>query len=243
VERAVVDISVRARRGSFRLEVDCLFLSDWNVLFGPSGSGKSTLLRIMAGLDHPAAHGPERARISLDGQVLTDSTKGFAMQPGRRQTSLVAQQPSLFPHLSVIANIEYGLRGLDRKACKARVDEMLDLVDAKALVKRRTRELSGGEAQRIALARALAPRPRLLLLDEPFSALDGVASDALLGRLERWLPANRVQTLMATHDATDAFATHAAVALLMDGKLEALGPAHQVLAYERQRLLARIEGR
>jgi ABC-type Fe3+/spermidine/putrescine transport system ATPase subunit len=239
----VLEVSVKARRGSFRLEVDCLFLSDWTVLFGPSGSGKSTMLRIIAGLDQPAAKGPEHSRISMDGQLLTDSASGFALPPGRRQTSLVAQQPSLFPHLSVMANIEYGLRGLDRKSRKARVEEMLELVDAKALVNRRTRELSGGEAQRIALARALAPRPRLLLLDEPFSALDGAASDALLGRLERWLPANRVQTLMATHDATDAFATHAAVALLMDGKIEALGPAHQVLAHERQRLLGRIGGR
>lgn len=239
----MLEISVKARRGGFRLEVDCLFLSEWTVLFGPSGSGKSTMLRIIAGLDQPAPKGPERTRISMDGQLLTDSANGFALPPGRRQTSLVAQQPSLFPHLSVMANIEYGLRGLDRESRKTRVEEMLELVDAKALVNRRTRELSGGEAQRIALARALAPRPRLLLLDEPFSALDGAASDALLGRLERWLPANRVQTLMATHDATDAFATHAAVALLMDGKIEALGPAHQVLAHERQRLLARIGGR
>lgn len=238
----MVEISVKARRGSFQLEVECVFLSEWTVLFGPSGSGKSTLLRIMAGLDQPAAHGDEQARISLDGQTLTDSANGFAISPGRRQTSLVAQQPSLFPHLSVVANIEYGLRHLDRKTRKTRVEEMLELVDANALVKRRTRELSGGEAQRIALARALAPRPRLLLLDEPFSALDGAASDALLARLENWLPAYRVQTLMATHDATDAFATHAAVALLMDGKLEALGPANQVLAHERQRLLARIGG-
>jgi ABC-type sulfate/molybdate transport systems ATPase subunit len=239
----VVEISVKARRGSFWLEVDCLFISDWTVLFGPSGSGKSTLLRILAGLDLTAAHGPERARISLDGQTLTDSANGFALPPGKRKTSLVAQQPSLFPHLSVASNIEYGLRGLDRTTRKARVEEMLELVDAKSLVKRRTRELSGGEAQRISLARALAPRPRLLLLDEPFSALDGAASDALLERLQRWLPANQVQTLMATHDATDAFATLASVALLMDGKLDALGPAHQVLAHERERLLARIGGR
>ena len=239
----MVEISIKARRGSFWLEVDSLLLSDWTVLFGPSGSGKSTLLRVMAGLDLPAANGPERAKISLDGQTLTDSANGFALPPGKRQTSLVAQQPSLFPHLGVVANIEYGLRGLDRKSRKARVEEMLELVDATSLVKRRTRELSGGEAQRIALARALAPRPRLLLLDEPFSALDGAASDALLDRLQRWLPANRVQTLMATHDATDAFATGASVVLLMDGKLEAQGPAHQVLAHERQRLLARIAGR
>ncbi len=239
----MVEISVKARRGSFWLEVDSLFLSDWTVLFGPSGSGKSTLLRILAGLDHPPGYGPERTRISLDGQTLTDSANRFAFAPGKRHTSLVAQQPSLFPHLSVTANIEYGLRGLDRKSRKARVEEMLELVDARTLVKQQTRELSGGEAQRVSLARALAPRPRLLLLDEPFSALDGAASDSLLERLKLWLPANRIQTLMATHDATDAYATGAHVALLMGGKLEAQGPAHIVLANERQRLLARIGGR
>jgi len=239
----VLEFSIIARRGGFQLEVDSLFLSEWTVLFGPSGSGKSTLLRILAGLDQPGRRGPERTRISLDGQLLTDLPNGVALPLGQRKTSLVSQHPSLFPHLSVIANIEFGLRGWDRKSRKARVDEMLELVDARALVGRRTMDLSGGEAQRVALARALAPCPRLLLLDEPFSALDSSASDSLLTRLERWLPANRVQTVMATHDATDAFATHAAVALLVNGKLEALGPAHQVLEQERQRLLGRIGGR
>jgi ABC-type sulfate/molybdate transport systems ATPase subunit len=117
---------------------------------------------------------------------------------------------------------------------------MLRLVDAQSLIDRRPRDLSGGEAQRVALARALAPRPRLLLLDEPFAALDGAASDALLVRLKDWAGEHRVQIVMATHDATDAIATTAEVALLREGRLAALGPAAEVLAAERERLKNRL---
>jgi len=118
---------------------------------------------------------------------------------------------------------------------------MLDLVGATELAARRPQDLSGGQAQRVALARALAPAPRLLLLDEPFSALDGVASDALLVRLQNWLRESKVQTVVATHDATDALAISAEVLLLRDGRLTALGPAAQVLASERARLLGRLQ--
>ena len=118
---------------------------------------------------------------------------------------------------------------------------MLDLVGATDLAARRPQDLSGGQAQRVALARALAPAPRLLLLDEPFSALDGVASDALLVRLQSWLRESKVQTVVATHDATDALAISAEVLLLRDGRLTALGPAAQVLASERARLLGRLK--
>jgi ABC-type sulfate/molybdate transport systems ATPase subunit len=153
---------------------------------------------------------------------------------------MVAQQSALFPHMSVAANVAYGLKSFDRASRSARVDEMLELAGAQSLIDRRPRGLSGGEAQRVALARALAPRPRLLLLDEPFSALDGAASDALVSRLQGWAAENRVQTVIATHDATDALATAAEVALLQEGRLAALGPAVDVLATERRRLLDRL---
>jgi ABC-type sulfate/molybdate transport systems ATPase subunit len=231
----MLEFELDARRGSFHLQLECRFASAWTVVFGPSGAGKSTLLRLLAGLDRP-----ERGRIVLDGSLLTDSGHGLALQPGRRHTALVAQQPALFPHLSVTSNVAYGLSRLDRATRKTRVEEMLDLVGASDLVHRRTQHLSGGEAQRVALARALAPLPRLLLLDEPFSALDGAASDALLARLQPWLEAHQVQTVLATHDATDALALGAEVALLRDGRLVAQGAAAEVLAAERKRLLARL---
>ena len=234
----MLDLALNARRGSFHLDVDCRFASDWTVVFGPSGSGKSTLLRLLAGLDR--TRGPQHACVTLDGRTLTDTVRNAWTNPGRRQTALVAQQPALFPHLSVRANVAYGLAGLDRAGRAARVDEMLDLVGATELVDRRPQNLSGGQAQRVALARALAPGPRLLLLDEPFSALDGEASDALIGRLQLWLRQHHVQTVLVTHEAADAFAIGAEVALIREGRIVAQGPASDVLAAEQQRLLGRL---
>ena len=217
-------------------------MSEWTVIFGPSGAGKSTLLRLLAGLEIDGHARPTRARVLLDGRTLTDSEQGIWLKPGQRQTTMVAQQAALFPHLSVAANVGYGLADLDGAKRAAQVEAMLELVGAERLQDRRPRDLSGGEAQRVALARALAPQPRLLLLDEPFSALDGAASDALLVRLKDWAHEHGVLTVMATHDATDALATGAEVALMRDGRLVALGPAAEVLAGERARLMERLRG-
>lgn len=236
----MLELALKARRGSFQLEVDCRLSSDWTVIFGHSGAGKSTLLRLLAGLDKNERGGAVTGKVTLDGRILTDTAQGLWCRPGHRRTSLVAQQPSLFPHLSVEANVAYGLGNLDRAIRATRVAEMLELVDATDLVKRRPQDLSGGQAQRVALARALAPGPRLLLLDEPFSALDGVASDALIGRLQTWVHTKGVQTVLATHDATDAFSTGAEVALLREGRLVSLGPASQVLQDERERITLRL---
>lgn len=237
----MLEILLNARRGGFHLQVECRFASEWTVIFGPSGAGKSTLLRLLAGLDRANVGRADLCRIVSNGRALTDTATGLWLRAGTRQTGLVAQQPALFPHLSVSANVAYGLASLDGQSRSARVEEMLDLAGAAHLVNRRPRDLSGGEAQRVALARALAPRPLLLLLDEPFSALDGAASDALLGRLQLWLTANNVQTILATHDATDAFSTGAEVAMLREGLLVAQGPASEVLAAERERLERRLQ--
>ena len=236
----MLELALNAQRGSFHLDIECSFASDWTVIFGPSGAGKSTLLRLIAGLDLPAQSRPRSARVVLDGRALTDSAHRIWLKPGHRQTSLVAQQSALFPHLSVAENIAYGLHSLNQFDRASRIGEMLDLVDAGPLLDRRPRDLSGGEAQRIALARAIAPYPRLLLLDEPFSALDGSASDGLLARLQSWTAAHHVQTVMATHDAPDALATGAEVALLKEGRVAAIGPAAEVLAAERKRLIKRL---
>jgi ABC-type sulfate/molybdate transport systems ATPase subunit len=236
----VLELALNAHRGSFHLEIECRLQSDWTVIFGPSGAGKSTLLHLLAGLDKNSRGDTATGTVSLDGRILTDTAQGVWRKPGHRRMSLVDQQPSLFPHLGVEANVAYGLSNLDRAIRATRVAEMLELVDATDLVKRRPQDLSGGQAQRVTLARALAPGPRLLLLDEPFSALDGVASDALIVRLQTWARANGVQTVLATHDATDAFSTGAEVALLREGRVVALGPATEVLQDERERIALRL---
>ena len=235
----MLEFTLNARRGSFHLSVECRFASGWTVIFGPSGSGKSTLVRLLAGLDR-AQHGTETARVSLDGSMLTDTARHSWAAPGRRNTALVTQHPALFPHLDVAANVAYGLAGLDRASREARVHEMLELAGATDLAGYRPQHLSGGQAQRVALARALAPRPRLLLLDEPFSALDGAASDALFSRLQLWLREHNVQTVMVTHETADAFAIGAEVALLREGRMIGQGPARDVLVAERDRLLERL---
>lgn len=235
----MLEFAFDARRGSFHLHAEGRFASQWTVIFGPSGSGKSTLVRLIAGLDR-ALHGNERARVSLDGRTLADTERHAWIAPGRRQTALVTQHPALFPHLSVAANVAYGLDGLDRASRETRVQEMLALAGATELASYRPQHLSGGQAQRVALARALAPLPRLLLLDEPFSALDGPASDALISRLQIWLREHDVQTVMVTHEAADAFAIGAEVALLREGRIVAQGPANDVLVEERDRLLGRL---
>jgi ABC-type sulfate/molybdate transport systems ATPase subunit len=235
-EGAVLEFSLQSRRGSFVLSLECRLASPWTVIFGPSGAGKSTLLRLLAGLDRP-----DRGRITLNDTTLTDTEQGVFVRPGSRHAAMVAQHSALFPHLSVAANVAFGLASLEAPVRRERVAEMLALVDAEHLTSRRPRDLSGGEAQRIALARSLAPLPRLLLLDEPFSALDGSASDALLARLQCWVEEHNIQTVMATHDAADAFATRAEVLLLCEGRLAGTGPAANVLQSERQRIVSRLQ--
>lgn len=237
----MLELALQARRGGFVLDLECRLASQWTVVFGPSGAGKSTLLRLLAGLDRNRSDATASGSVVFDDDVLTDTARGLWVRPGRRRTALVTQQPALFPHLSVTANIDFGLRHLDRAARAHRVAEMLALAGASDLASRHPQNLSGGQAQRIALARALATEPKLLLLDEPFSALDGAASDALLDRLQGWLRQHQVQAVMATHDVSVALATGAEALLLRQGRLAALGPAAQVLAAERERLLFRLE--
>ena len=130
----VLEVALEARRGSFRLEIVCRLTASWTVVFGPSGAGKSTLLRLLAGLDRDSVR-RGNARVIHEGRVLSDSLSGAWLPPGQRETALVAQQPALFPHLSVRSNVAYGIAHLPRSAREQRVEEMLAVVGGLELMR------------------------------------------------------------------------------------------------------------
>ena len=148
----MLELAIDARRGSFRLHLACHLTASWTVVFGPSGAGKSTLLRLLAGLDREIV-GREKARVVHEGTFYLTLLRTW-LSPGRRSAALVAQQPALFPHLSVRSNVAYGIAHLPRRDREQRVERVLDLVGGLERMDRRPQGLSGGEAQRVALARA-----------------------------------------------------------------------------------------
>lgn len=185
-------------------------------IVGPSGSGKTTLLRLVAGFDVP-----DSGSIMLEGKCLAD---GSAAEPAyRRGIGVVMQDGALFPHLSIADNIGFGLaRSEDRKS---RVLELLDMVGLDpAMLERKPDQLSGGQQQRVAIARALAIRPRLMLLDEPFSALDTGLRAATRNAVAAMLDAAGVTTILVTHDQAEALSFADQVAIMREGKLVQAGP-------------------
>lgn len=189
------------------------------VLLGPSGCGKSTLLRAIAGLQ-PLESGSVRLR----GQNMNRN------RPDERGIGLMFQDEVLFPHFDVAGNVEFGLRmqGWDRQQRRLRVAEMLNLVGLSGFENRDVATLSGGEAQRVGLARSVAPRPDLLLLDEPFGALDRPLRERLVGELGPLLAAQGVTAVHVTHDHDEAFALGHRLALMFAGRLAAVGTPEEV---------------
>ena len=216
-----------ARRfGAFGLGPLSLALrpGEYWVLLGPSGCGKSMLLQTLCGF-----HRPDGGRVLLDGRDAT------ALPPEARGIGLVFQQAALFPHRTVRENVAWGLvaRKVPAADRERRVDEVVDALGIRPLLERPVAALSGGEAQRVAVARAVAPRPALLLLDEPLSLLDHNTRLELQGQLQRWHRELGLTVLHVTHgrDEAKVLATH--VALMLGGTLVQAGPAAEV--FERPR--------
>jgi iron(III) transport system ATP-binding protein len=181
------------------------------VVLGPSGSGKTTLLRLVAGFERPDA-----GTITVGGQLVAGP--GRLVAPERRRVAIVPQEGALFPHLSVASNIAFGLhRGPDRSA---RVTECLALVGLAGYERRRPDQLSGGQQQRVALARALAPHPSLILLDEPFSALDAAMRPQVRADVVAALRADGATAVVVTHDRDEALALADQVVVMIDGCIE-----------------------
>lgn len=241
-------------------------------LLGANGAGKSTLLSVAAGLLRP-----DRGRVELDGEVLLSTggsggpggpdgpggsggdgpgsagarDRAVDVPPHRRGVALLAQEPLLFPHLSVLDNVAFGPRaaGAGRRASRRAAARWLESVDVAHLADRRPAQLSGGQAQRVAVARALAARPRALLLDEPMAALDVTAAPEVRQLLRRVLSAPPAGTdgapppvLLVTHDPLDALALADRAVVLDAGRVVEEGPVREVLAQPRSAFAARLAG-
>jgi molybdate transport system ATP-binding protein len=223
---AILDVRVSRRvHSGLTLDVALNLGRECGVVFGHSGAGKTTLLRLIAGLETP-----DGGRVQLDGDVLYDSAAGVNRPLRRRGISMIFQDDLLFPHLSVAANVRFGLKGLPAEQARRRVDEVAALCGVERLLDRRPATLSGGERQRVGLARALAPRPRLLLCDEPVSALDLASRHALIERLRAVQRAEAIPVLYVSHSPTEAIALGSRLFLLEHGKIVAEGPPLEVLA-------------
>lgn len=204
-------------------------------IVGPSGSGKTTLLRLIAGFSAPGS-----GRISLGGAEVAGPEKWVPAH--KRSVGYVAQDGALFPHLSVGANIAFGLP-LRGKAASLRVGELLEMVSMeRSFAKRRPHQLSGGQQQRVALARALARQPELMLLDEPFSALDAGLRVATRRAVSQTLEQAGVTTILVTHDQAEALSFADQVAVMRDGKLAQIGSPFVVYTRPADRATAEFLG-
>ncbi|MCV7150230.1 sulfate/molybdate ABC transporter ATP-binding protein [Mycolicibacterium pyrenivorans] len=208
-------------------------------VLGPNGAGKSTLLMMIAGLLRP-----DEGRIALGDTVLTDTGTGTFVPPHARGVAMLSQRPMLFPHMSVAANVGYAprCRGESRAAARAAARRWLEAVDAAQLADRRPGQLSGGQAQRVAVARALAAEPRLLLLDEPMSALDVTAAPALRRLLREILRGDGRTAIIVTHDLLDALAIADKLVVVEGGHVVESGPVRRILTAPRSDFAARIAG-
>ena len=188
-------------------------------VLGPSGSGKTTLLRLLAGFERA-----DRGRIEL-GERIVDNARN-AVPPEKRRIGYVPQDGALFPHLTVRDNVGFGLRRAQRKS--GRIEELLELTSLDGMADRYPHQLSGGQQQRVALARALAPRPDLVLLDEPFSALDAALRASVRADVLAILRASGCTAILVTHDQDEALSMADRIAVLREGRIVQYGTAREL---------------
>ncbi|MGY1685172.1 ABC transporter ATP-binding protein [Geodermatophilus sp. SYSU D00867] len=235
-----LEAQVRVRRGPVTVDV-ALDVPDGEVLavLGPNGAGKSTLLRVLAGLLPP-----DGGRVAVDGTVWDDVDAGVQLPAHRRPLGMVFQDHLLFPHLSVLDNVAFGprTRGASKADARRAAAAWTERVGLAGLADRRPAQLSGGQAQRAALARALVGDPALLLLDEPLSALDARTRLAVRAELRRHLADYAGSTVLVTHDPVDAMALADRVVVVEDGRVVQAGTPSDVSRHPRTDYVARLVG-
>ena len=219
-------VDIRKRLGSFTLDVRFSAENGITSLLGASGCGKSMTLKCIAGIEKP-----DEGRIELDGTVLFDSAQKINLPPQKRRVGYLFQNYALFPNMSVRQNILCGLnREKDRGAKERRLREMLRMMQLEGLEDRKPAQLSGGQQQRAALARILVNDPQILLLDEPFSALDGHLRDSLKVEMRDLLERFGREVLMVTHDRNEAYNMSREIAVMDSGRLLTIKPTKALFA-------------
>ncbi len=234
-----LSIDVRRRIGATQLDVQfTVAVGETVAIVGPNGAGKTSLLRIVAGLISA-----DEGRISWDGIVWDDASSGEFFPPEQRPLAYVFQDYALIEHLTVGDNVAFGLRarGVRRRRARERAQEMLDVVGGSDLVERMPSSLSGGEAQTVAIARALATEPTVMLFDEPFAALDASAR-AHARRLFSSMRSSSMARLIVTHDAVEALTLADRIVVIESGSVLQIGTPSEVLATPRSHFVAEILG-
>ena len=211
----------------FELDANLAVPAGFTILFGPSGAGKSTLLDCLAGLLTP-----DSGRIQINARRLFDSEGKLDVPPARRSIGYVFQRPALFPNMSVEQNVAYGLTKLMAAAREHKVSDILDSFHVAPLRCRMPREISGGEQQRVALARSLVTEPEAVLLDEPLSALDARIKRKIIDDLLAWNEVRRIPILYVTHSHAETLALGQRMIRLDAGKIVAEGTPAEVLTGE-----------
>jgi len=221
----------------FALDVDFYAPTGFSILFGASGAGKTTLLNSVAGLTTPAS-----GTIAVGERIFFDGQSRINLPVAQRRVGYVFQNLALFPHFTVEANVGYGLDRIGAKERKERVACVLEAFRIASLATRRPREISGGERQRVALARSLVTDPCILLLDEPLAALDQPTKSHILDDLRVWNEAHRIPILYVTHSRDEVFALGERVLVLDRGRLVVQGTPHEVMGAPRQETVAQLAG-
>jgi len=229
--------SFPSANGAFSLAVEFDTPSGFTILFGASGAGKTTVLDSIAGLITP-----EAGRIAVGTRVLFDAAAKIDLPAAKRGVGYVFQDLALFPHLSVAQNVQYGLAHLPASARQERTAAILQAFHIEPLRRRRPEEISGGERQRVALARSLVTDPAALLLDEPLAALDAATKSRIVDDLRSWNEQHRIPILYVTHSREEVFALGERVLVLDHGRIIAQGTPHQVLMAPRQETVAQLAG-
>jgi molybdate transport system ATP-binding protein len=222
---------------TFTLKVEFSVPDGITMLFGPSGAGKTTLLRCVAGLARP-----DSGRVAIGSDALYDSERILEVPVPQRNIGYVFQNLALFPHLTVAENVTYGLGALDESSQRERVQSILALFRVAHLAQRKPGEISGGEQQRVALARSLVTDPCLLLLDEPLSALDYATVSRIMEDLRAWNATQRIPILYVTHTHREVFALGERVIVLDGGRILTQGRPLEVLEAPSHELVAQLAG-